>query len=593
MNAESNTYDVFLKLYESELLNCRQKQKRFFLLRLLTFSSIILSFVYLPLYIATAVGVIFLILFLFTVRLSILVEKQEKLFIRLVAVNKAEIKAQNGSFDHFNEGHEFIDTAHPYTYDLDVFGKGSLFQFLNRTTTPLGRRKLASYLETTGIDIEILIRRQKAIAELENDVEWRQLFAAKGDLDNEKDLRLLDQFSEKDHLRNSNRIKHTIVLIPILSVIILFFVFAGLVNWSLLLLPAAINISILTFSKKTIERYYMHFGNQTKILQKYQDLLKLIEDRNFETPDLIELQSKLNSESLSASKIIKKLQGYLSRFDYKGNFLFIIFADPLFLWDLIYVYKLNNWHLKYHRELKTWFDVIATIDALSSLANFNYNHSDFTVPAFTDANFCIEGKQMGHPLIRHETRVGNDFSMTESGQIIILTGANMAGKSTFLRTIGINLILAMNGCRCCAQEFKLKPVHLFTNMRTTDNLMKAESYFHAELLRLQAILNQFKSGIETFVLIDEMLKGTNSDDKLEGSKALTRQLVKLQANGIISTHDLKLTGLKDEFPANIHPLCFEINIEKDNLVFDYKLRPGVTRTMNAIFLMRKMGITTE
>jgi hypothetical protein len=586
-------YTDYLTQDKRNLQKCQQKQKRFFIFRILSFSAIILSLVYLPFNLALIFASILLVLFLSIVRKSILTEKEEKLLTRLIAITNAEIKAQDGSFGHFHEGNEFVDPRHPYSYDLDIFGGGSLFQFLNRTTTPLGRKKLASYLEATETDIEKLTKRQQAVTELERDLRWRHLFAAQGDLNNEKDLKLLEQFSEKDHLRNTKRVKVAITIIPIIAIVCLILVFTGLVNWSILLLLAAFNISILTFSKKTINKYYLHFGNQTKILQQYQTLLKLIEERNFETPDLVALKKNLSSKTLPASQIIQKLQSYLARFDYRGNILFIVFADPLFLWDLICVYKLNNWHLKYHRELQKWFDVIATIDALFSLANFNYNHSDFAIPVFTDHDFFIDGEQMAHPLIKKEVRIGNNFSMIGKSQLIILTGANMAGKSTFLRTVGVNMILAMNGCRCCAEKFRMKPVHLYTNMRTTDNLLKAESYFHAELLRLQAILNQIKSGVETLVLIDEMLKGTNSDDKLEGSRALTRHLIKLEANGIISTHDLKLTQLQHEYPANIHPLCFEITIENDNLVFDYKLRPGVTQTMNAIFLMRKMGISTE
>ncbi|PTN07219.1 MutS-related protein [Mangrovibacterium marinum] len=587
MNSRLSTYEHNLQKYEFQLKKLKQQQQQFFGYRILLFAAIVISLIYLPIYPATASGISFFALFLWIIRKNILAERKELLLKRLITINENEIKAIKGSFSHFSDGHEFIDSAHPYSFDLDVFGQGSLFQFLNRTTTPLGKQKLANFLKQTETKVEKLLRKQQAVAELEDDPDWGQQFATHGYLDNEKDLKLLEQFSENDHLRNPRKIQVLISVIPFVSVIAGLMYLAGIANWSILLLLAAFNGTVLYFSKKTIAKYYYHFGNQAEILQKYLRLIQLIEAKQVRSADLTALKSTLKLNDQPASAIIQQLQGYLSKFDYRKNLLFIIVANTFFLWDLIYVYKLNRWHLQYHRKLQQWIDSIATFDALLSLSAFNFNHPEFATPTFTDDEFCMDGKNLAHPLIRESGRIGNDFSMTRQGQLIILTGANMAGKSTFLRTIGINLILAVNGCRCCADSFNLKPVRIFTNMRTTDNLMKAESYFHAELLRLQAILNQLKSGVETFVLIDEMLKGTNSEDKLEGSKELTRQLVRLKANGIISTHDLKLTELHNDFPKKVLPLCFEVSIENDQLVFDYRLRSGVTKTMNAIFLMRK------
>jgi len=593
MNTRLTAYEENLQKYRHALATCNQKQKRFFIFRLVSFSAIILSLIYLPLYVAFLFATVSFILFFWSVRRVIRLDKEESFLKRLIDLNEREIKAINGNFNHFTDGKQFIDSSHPYTYDLDVFGQGSLFQFINRTTTPLGLKKLANLLKSYETEIEQLQSRQCSIADLETDLEWRQLFAAKSNLDNEKDLKLLNQFSQKDRLRNPERIRIAITWIPLISFVCVVLAIAGWINWSILLGLAIFNTVVLTFSKKTIDKYYDHYGSQAEILEKYQDLIELIEKRHFESPELIGLQNKLKIGDQTASSVIRQLKHHLSRFDYRGNFLFIAIADPLFLWDLIYVYKLYLWHRKYHQELEVWFDVMATFDALSSLSNFNFNHPDFVIPTFRNESFCFDAKNLAHPLIKSKVRVGNDFVMTQKGEIIILTGANMAGKSTFLRTIGINMILAMNGCRCCADKLTIKPILLYTNMRTTDNLMKAESYFHAELLRLQSILTQIKSGSETFVLIDEMLKGTNSADKLEGSKELTKQLIRIRANGIIATHDLKLTDLEEEFPQYIHTFCFEIEIENDNLIFDYKLQKGVTRTMNALFLMRKMGITAR
>jgi len=262
----------------------------------------------------------------------------------------------------------------------------------------------------------------------------------------------------------------------------------------------------------------------------------------------------------------------------------------LLLWDLRCTLKLFQWQKKHSESIHQWFEVLAEFDALSSLANLNHNHPEWTLPKLEDGDFHLTANKLKHPLIKEAKNIGNDFRMNGHGQIAIITGANMAGKSTFLRTIGVNMILAMSGCRANASWLSLKPVDLFTNMRTTDNLQNDESYFFAELQRLKAILDEIKAGRAVFVIIDEMLKGTNSEDKLSGSIKLIEQLIALGAVGLVATHDLKLTELAESHPQHITNKCFEIKLTDDELLFDYKLTDGVTSTMNANFLMRKMGI---
>jgi DNA mismatch repair ATPase MutS len=251
---------------------------------------------------------------------------------------------------------------------------------------------------------------------------------------------------------------------------------------------------------------------------------------------------------------------------------------------------LNQWHNNYESYVAEWFDVIAQMDALISLANLNYNHPEWVLPQIVDSEGIFQAKDLGHPLIPREKRIGNSFSLKEEERIVIITGANMAGKSTFLRTLGVNLILAAQGCRVCASSFSFSPMRLFTHMRTSDNLMKDESYFYAELLRLHHMLEMLRQGENLFIIIDEMLKGTNSIDKLNGSVELLKQLIQYKIHCVVATHDLKLTELAEEHPHVIKNQCFEVNLSNNDLEFDYKLRDGVTGTMNATFLMRKMGI---
>ena len=240
-----------------------------------------------------------------------------------------------------------------------------------------------------------------------------------------------------------------------------------------------------------------------------------------------------------------------------------------------------------------WFEVIAEIDALISLANSNYNHPEWVSPVISNSGFHFKAEDLGHPLIAETRCIRNSFQIAGEEQIIIITGANMAGKSTFLRTVGVNLILASVGCKVCAASFEFSPIRVYTNMRTSDNLMNDESYFYAELLRLQAMLNLIRKDENLFVIVDEMLKGTNSVDKLNGSRELIHQLISFNTHGIVATHDLGLTELAGIYPENLKNHCFEIQLNDNDLSFGYKLTDGVTKTMNATFLMKKMGIIPQ
>jgi DNA mismatch repair ATPase MutS len=319
-------------------------------------------------------------------------------------------------------------------------------------------------------------------------------------------------------------------------------------------------------------------------------MLSQIETINFKSSYLVTLKEKLLNQGKTASTITSELQKILDQFDYSKNLLVGFILDSIFLWDVSCLVKLNKWQQNYAGVLPQWFDVIAEMDALISLANCNYNHPDWTVPKVSTNHFCCKAEDLGHPLINENKCVRNHFQISGEEQIVIITGANMAGKSTFLRTVGVNLILASNGCNVCAESFEFSPVRIYTNMRTSDNLMNDESYFYAELLRLQSMLTMLRNGENMFVIVDEMLKGTNSIDKLNGSKELIRQLRALKTHGIVATHDLGLTDLAKIYPTSIKNQCFEVQLKADELKFDYKLTDGVTRTMNATFLMKKMGI---
>ena len=447
-------------------------------------------------------------------------------------------------------------------------------------------------LENSELNPEKIIKKQKAIQELAEELDWRQHFAAKGKTDSDqRDFDLIFQWSSTSfRLKNEQVIHLFIKVFPILTIIVILLNIFSIVPWGLVLLFILSQWAIYGFSTKTIQRFHQQFGSRSEILSKYIEMLHDIENKRFQSEQLQQLKTGLYFQNQSASQISNNLVKLIAQLDYGRNMVLTLVFNSVFLWDIRCIYKLSKWHQQYHHLLDQWFDVIAEFDALSSFGNYNFNHAEWALPVPQSDYFIFDTEKLGHPLINTQKRVDNDFILDGRGKLAIITGANMAGKSTFLRTVGINLILAMNGCKVCARQMKFTPIALYTNMRTTDNLMNDESYFYAELLRLQQLLERIRKGEKLFVIIDEMLKGTNSVDKLNGSKELIKQLISLEAVGIVATHDLKLTELANQFPDSIQNQCFEVQLANDDLSFDYRLRPGVTQTMNATFLMKKMEI---
>ncbi|MDX9881963.1 MAG: hypothetical protein RBS73_07835 [Prolixibacteraceae bacterium] len=530
--------------------------------------------------------------FLYLIKIFILKEKEKQFYQNLVRINEEELKALDGDFSSFAGGSEFIDIHHPFSFDLDLFGPRSFFQFLNRASTRRGQKRLAYMLANHETDQEKIRQKQEAVQELAEELNWRQHFAAKGKTDSDqRDFDLISQWlSASFQLKNEQAVRLAIAIFPVLTLIVILLNIFSLVPWGMVLLFVLSQWAVYGFSAKTIQRFHQQFGSRSEILSKYIEMLLDIEKKDFQSGQLRQLKQKLYFQDQSASRINSRLIKLIAQLDYGRNMVLTLIFNSVFLWDLRCIYRLSKWHQQYHHLLDQWFEVIAEFDALSCFGNYNFNHAEGALPVPENNRFTFEAEQLGHPLISDKKRVNNDFLLNDNGKLAIITGANMAGKSTFLRTVGINLVLAMNGCKVCATRMKFTPIALYTNMRTTDNLMNDESYFYAELLRLQQMLERIRNGEKLFVIIDEMLKGTNSVDKLNGSKELIKQLISLKVVGIVATHDLKLTELVTQYPGSIQNQCFEVQLTNDDLSFDYRLRTGVTQTMNATFLMKKMGI---
>jgi len=593
--AISRIYQTLAKQYQANFDAKKKKIRLISLGRFVSFIGIFAAFYYLKsinIFLAFGVSSFLIVAFLILIKRFIETEKQVRFFQRLVETNQDEIKALNRDLSPFDPGNEFTDANHDYSYDLDIFGNGSLFQFLNRTVTNNGKSKLASFLKQSHRTADEIISRQLAIQELSGELNWRQHYLAYGKETN-KEQELLASEHTVTHPIHLNSIKTTqnlLKLLPATTVVLTILNFSGIFANPFYFLALLLQWIIFISNSKTVSGYAKIFENQAKRLSSYVKMLEHIESKTFESFYLNQLKKKLLSQGKKASTITSDLQKILNEFDYRQNILVGFVLNSLLLWDLRCLYKLYRWQQNFEDELPQWFDVIAEIDALISLANCNYNHPEWTTPEVLDTGFRLNATNMGHPLIDRSKCIRNSFQIGNKLQIAIITGANMAGKSTFLRTVGVNLTLAGNGCKVCAESFEFSPIRVFTNMRTSDNLMNDESYFYAELLRLQSMLKLLRNGENLFVIIDEMLKGTNSTDKLNGSKEMINQLITLKSYGIVATHDLELTKLASRYPDEIRNQCFEVILHDDELKFDYRLSEGVTRTMNATFLMKKMGI---
>ncbi|HQY12214.1 MAG TPA: MutS family DNA mismatch repair protein, partial [Ferruginibacter sp.] len=251
---------------------------------------------------------------------------------------------------------------------------------------------------------------------------------------------------------------------------------------------------------------------------------------------------------------------------------------------------LEKWKQQNKENVMHWFESLGSFEAVSSLATLSFNHPDWCFPVFVEQDFFMEGKQVGHPLIPVEKRVNNPVKIDKAGELMLVTGSNMAGKSTYLRSIGINTILAMAGAPVCAGYFCLSPVQIISSMRIADNLEESTSTFYAELKKLKTIIDKVNNNEKVFILLDEILRGTNSLDRHTGSVALIKQLIKKNASGIIATHDVELAKMKTEFPSNILNHHFDVQVNKDELYFDYRLKEGICTSLNASILMKKIGI---
>lgn len=582
-------YEDRIKEFSIQETALVKKEKLFSIARLISFLVLIALIILLfkTHWIYGIIGIyISITLFYFLIKAHTAVSNRLAIIKNLVNINRLESKVLQHQYIEFNDGSQFRNEKHPYINDLDIFGKNGLFQYTNRTHTAFGKQELAS-MYIAGIDENIIPAAQEAIQELEPQLDWRQEYQALC-LSNKHDSILDIDFL--NWIRKDADIEFKLwkcFAIPIVTLIlfaILYFYFPTLSYW-LAFIPAG----RFAFKNGTaISAFQANTSQHSKTLKKYAEAISWIENHSFKSSLLQDRQKLIFNQQTSTSKDIKKLAYILHQLDLRHNF-FGIMINLIFPWDYYWAYRLQEWKNKNKENAPIWFETIGWFEAMSSLSNLSYNNPEWVFPSVTTEN-TFDGEALGHPLIHKSNRVSNDFYGKTKEHIKIVTGSNMGGKSTFLRTIGINIILANCGSKVCASSLSLPYLRLYTSMRTLDALDENTSSFYAELKRLKLVLDAVDSHENVYFLLDEILKGTNSNDRHTGAKALITGLLRQNGAGLISTHDLELGQLEHQYPETIENICFEVTVTGDELYFDYKLKKGISKSFNATHLMRNMGI---
>lgn len=530
----------------------------------------------------------------------ILVKVHNRLYFRKeqletqLKLNQDELKGLEGDYSVFDEGREFIDAGHPYSYDLDLFGRKSLFQALGRTCTHIGKQTLATWMQHHLTEKAAIETRQESIRDMSRRMEFREAFRVTGSINRgaDSDEEEISRWSQTPSvLQHLWWVKLCLWAVPGINILLLALGLLHILSlsWFGMMFTVFVILSFGLIQRVTLIQE--SYGKKLKTLNRYARLITLAKGETWQAPALRELTDKLDIDGHSPAEALTQLSKELDRLDLRNNQLLYVILEGSMFFQLRQIVRIERWKARYGKYLMGWLEAVGELDALCSLGTFAYNHPAYTYPTITNQPFCFLARNMGHPLMPEAQCVKNDATIPSRPYFLIITGANMAGKSTYLRTIGVNYLLACMGCPVCCESLTLYPAQLITSLRTTDSLSDNESYFFAELKRLKRIIDLLNKGQELFIILDEILKGTNSADKQKGSLDLIRQFMRLKADGIIATHDLLLGTLADQFPEYIRNYCFEADIKDNELTFSYRLREGVAQNMNACFLMRKMGIT--
>lgn len=514
------------------------------------------------------------------------VKKKVERNMRIITLCNNEIKYLNGDYSAFEVGREYIDQEHEFSFDLDLFGEKSLFNRINRTITKRGSYKLAERLTNLTLEKEEIEKRQEAICELGKDLEWRVNFLTNNKLGDV--FETLSEYASKEKRSNDN-IKAILSYLSVFTTLtILVLASFGLIEWGAFTIMFLFQLFISVLATKSSNKV----GAQTNKLHKeYANCVKILKDiegAEWSSEKLRNIKSELFGKDADSITAFNELSGILNLFDQRSNAIMFLLLNGLFLFDIMLARKFYQWKDKYLSYVGQWIDCIAEVDVFVSFAAYSFNNPSNVMAQIMPANseIIIDAQDVYHPFLSRNKAVANNFKISRKS-ISIVTGANMAGKSTMLRTVGLTYIIANNGMPVCATSFKCSVVSLFSSMRTTDNISKDISYFNAELIRLKKLINFVKDNTHTLIILDEILKGTNSKDKLKGSVMFLNEISKHRVSAVIATHDLELSKLEDEQPDIYKNYCFEIELAKE-INYSYKIQRGVARNLNASYLLESI-----
>jgi len=483
-------------------------------------------------------------------------------------------------------GDEFKDPLHLYAEDLDILGDGSLFQLLSTARTNMGKQCLARWL-LTHAELPEIRERQAAVAELKSRLDFREDLAVAGESERiaAKPEPLIAWAREESGLQDG---RWWAALLAALSIATMAIGFKWL--WTPFVVVLLINGIITSRARHRLEKIFAGIGDTHKDLDSLALLLRRIEAEKFQSPMLRQLQARLLTHGLAPSACIARLDTLADLDDSRHNWFVRVFDIPL-LYSMQIAFALERWRRTYGSGIEAWLAVVGEIETLASIAAYSYEHAQDPFPEFApvDDEPCFEGDALGHPLLPADKCVRNDVRLGGNSQVLLVSGSNMSGKSTYLRVVGINSVLAMMGAPVRAARLRLSRVAVGASMRVSDSLQKGISHFYAEIKRLRQVVD-LSSTQPTLFLLDEVLQGTNSHDRRVGTEGVLRTLIHNSAIGLVTTHDLALTSLEEVFPERVRNAHFQERFEDDRLSFDYRLRPGVVTTSNGVELMKSIGL---
>jgi hypothetical protein len=501
-----------------------------------------------------------------------------------------------------DDGAEFIKPEHPYTADLDVFGQGSLFQLMSVAHTPHGRRALAGFLSHAAPDVE-LRQRQDAVRVLGPELELRQeleaLSLGTADPPHERpskgssarDLEALLAWAESEpRLSKDPLLVWGSRIFP--PITLLSMVATGVFDLSSFVwgVPLIVQLFLTARAASEAGRVFNIVSATQGAFTRFKPTFKRLEDTSFDSPLLATLRNMLRGSSEPASAQMRRFERALSWFELRHNGMIYPFVTLLLLWDIHSVLALERWQAQTGRSLRAWFEALGQWEALSSLAGLGYDNPEFSLPEVVNSPVEFSADDLGHPLLPPEARVGNNVYLPGPGHALLVTGSNMSGKSTLLRAMGLAVVLALAGAPVCAARLRVGRSNVYTSMRISDSLAGGVSHFYAELKKLRAAVEATHEPLPLFFLLDEILHGTNSEERQLGARWVLAELLRAGAIGAVSTHDLGLCQLPPALMQSVQSVHFRESVLNGKMVFDYKLRLGPVTGGNALRLMRSLGL---